>query len=81
MEVELEKSKQARREQTDEFEAQIKEIASAHERELKSVRQSFEDERLSLNTCAQQQRDTIMSNYKQVSGVVSSHTHRRKNGH
>ncbi|XP_067932050.1 centrosomal protein of 112 kDa-like [Watersipora subatra] len=65
VEMELEKSKKARREQTDEFEQQVKEIAAAHEFEIKSARQSFEEEKQNMAAASQQQRDLLVSNLKQ----------------
>ena len=62
----MESSKSARREQTDEFERQVKEIAAAHEKELKSVSAAHDEEKSNVNEAAQQQRDTLISNHKQV---------------
>ena len=62
----MESSKSARREQTDEFERQVKEIAAAHEKELKSVSAAHDEEKRNVSEAAQQQRDTLISNHKQV---------------
>ena len=62
----MESSKSARREQTDEFERQVKEIAAAHEKELKSVSAAHDEEKSNVSEAAQQQRDTLISNHKQV---------------
>ena len=66
VEAELESSKSARREQTDEFERQVKEIAAAHEKELKSVSAAHDEEKSNVSEATQQQRDTLISNHKQV---------------
>lgn len=70
MEVELEKSKQSRREQTDEFEAQVKEIAAAHERELRKSHESLEEEKQKLIASGQQHRDHLTANHKQVGQAI-----------
>jgi len=44
MENELEKSKQARREQTNEFERKVKEIAEAHNNEVAALKQAADEE-------------------------------------
>ena len=55
VEAELESSKSARREQTDEFERQVKEIAAAHEKELKTLSAAHNHENRNVKKAAQKQ--------------------------
>lgn len=72
IEEELESSKKARRSQTDEFELKIKEIAAAHDKELRSVQESLEKERSQISSSAHQQREMLVANHTQVPGLSLS---------